>query len=71
MRWTGDVMAHGQDELDELIPTMFEVYRRTKEIRRRTSVTAIAKALELAEMHLHHALWEAGADVDLNPERDS
>ena len=49
---------------------MRDVYRRTKQLQRQTTVPALAKALELATMHLHQALWGAGSDVDLNPELD-
>lgn len=63
-------MNDGRSELADLVPEMLAIYCRTKQARARATVPAIARALELAEMHLHHALWDAGADVDLNPERD-
>ncbi len=64
-------MSREREDLERMIPEMRELYRRTQELRRATTVPAIAKALELAAMHLHHALWDAGADVDLNPDRDA
>lgn len=57
-------------ELDEIERRVTELYRQVKECRAAIDVPAIHRALELAQMHLHDALWVMGADVGLNPDFD-
>jgi len=59
------------DDLDELTRRVHDLYRGTKECRQGADIPAVDRALELAVMHLHDALWVLGADVGLNPDFDA
>lgn len=59
------------NDLSELIRRVYDLYRRTKECREGLEIPAVDRALDLAAMHLHDALWVLGADVGLNPDFDA
>lgn len=58
---------------ESLLRRIEELYRAVKACRREAreaDVHALERALDLASMHLHHALWVLGADVGLSPDFD-